>query len=175
MNVHVLLFVQPSVAVQVTSVLPTENKLPDGGAQLTDTLPPELSDAVGTGHETATRFVPQICISLFVGHWIEGGVVSRATVTVKVQVARSPQGLVAVQLTVDVPTANKLPDGGTHDTSAGKRQLFETAGAGYGTGTEVVPQVQITRLVGQVISRGAWAQTCAAGASTIQHTVTKAR
>jgi len=171
------LFVQLSVAVQVTTVLPTENKLPDGGAQLTGTFPPELSDAVGAGHETATRFVPQVRSSLFVGHSIDGGVVSRATVTVKMQVSRSPQSLVAAQLTVDVPTVNKLPEGGTQDTWAGNRQLFETAGAGYGTATGPVPQVQMIWLVGQIIRRGAtWALTCAAAkASAIQPATANAR
>ncbi len=35
-KVHELLFVQPSVAVQVTAVVPAGNRLPDGGTQTTD-------------------------------------------------------------------------------------------------------------------------------------------
>ncbi len=43
-----------------------------------------------------------------------GGMVSRTTVTVKLQVARSSQGFVTVQDTVIVPTLNTLPEAGTH-------------------------------------------------------------
>lgn len=129
LNVQVVLLVQPSVAVQITGVVPLGNKLPEGGVHVTVTLP-ELSDAPGADHDTGTGFVPQIVRTMFAGHWIEGGVVSRVTITEKVQVSRSPQGLVAVQLTVDVPRAKKLPAGGTQDTCAAKRQLFETAGSG---------------------------------------------
>ena len=46
-KVQVVRFVQSSVAVQVTVVVPTGNKLPDAGEQLTATLGSALSVAVG--------------------------------------------------------------------------------------------------------------------------------
>ena len=46
-NVQVLRFVQSSVAVQVTLVVPIGNELPDAGVQVTVTLGARLSVAVG--------------------------------------------------------------------------------------------------------------------------------
>ena len=48
-KVQAVRLVQSSVAVQVTVVLPTGNKLPDGGEQVTATLASALSVAVGVG------------------------------------------------------------------------------------------------------------------------------
>ena len=60
-KVQVLRFVQSSVAVQVTVVLPTGNGLPDGGEQTNETLVSALSVAVGGEYETGTvEAVPQI-------------------------------------------------------------------------------------------------------------------
>ena len=60
-KVQVLRFVQSSVAVQVTVVLPTGNGLLDGGAQTTETLVSALSVAVEAGKVTGTvEAVPQI-------------------------------------------------------------------------------------------------------------------
>jgi hypothetical protein len=50
-----------------------------------------------------------------IGQLIVGGPSSR-TVTVNVQVAEFPSASVAVQVTVVVPTANALPEGGLHET-----------------------------------------------------------
>ena len=58
-KVQLARFVQSSVAVQVTGVVPIGNRLPDAGLQSTVTLPEALSEAVGTGHETGTGLVPQ--------------------------------------------------------------------------------------------------------------------
>ena len=56
---------------------------------------------------------------IFAGHVITGGVVSRTTVTVNVQVALFPKASVAVQVTVVVPTGNGDPDAGTQMTLGG--------------------------------------------------------
>ena len=56
---------------------------------------------------------------IFAGHVITGGVVSRTTVTVNVQVALFPKASVAVQVTVVVPTGNGDPDAGTQTTLGG--------------------------------------------------------
>ena len=68
-KVQVLRFVQSSVAVQVTVVLPTGNGLPDGGEQTTETLVSALSVAVGAGKVTGTvDAVPQRRTVLSPGH-----------------------------------------------------------------------------------------------------------
>jgi hypothetical protein len=64
------------------------------------------------------------------GHVMAGGVTSRATVTVNVQVADSRQEFVARQETVVVPRANAEPDGGVQVTVAMAEQLPVVAGAG---------------------------------------------
>ena len=48
-NEHELWLVQPSVAVQVTTVRPGGNTLPDGGWQTTSGAAPLLSFAAGAG------------------------------------------------------------------------------------------------------------------------------
>ena len=69
-NVQVVRFVQSSVAVQVTVVVPGGNKEPDGGAQATATLASALSVAVGGGQETRASgtVVPQSQTMRLVGH-----------------------------------------------------------------------------------------------------------
>ena len=91
------------------------------------------------------------------GQSITGGVMSRATVTVKVQVARSPQILVAVQVTVVVvPRMNGAPEGGLQMTVTGPVQFPpEVVGVGYTTGAVLLtPQIQLVRLSGQLMLRG---------------------
>jgi hypothetical protein len=53
---------------------------------------------------------------MLAGQVMAGGVTSRATVTVKVQVVRLVQSSVAVQVTVVVPGGKRLPAGGKHVT-----------------------------------------------------------
>ncbi len=67
-NVQLLRFVQSSVAVQVTCVVPMGNRLPDAGLQSTVTLREALSETVGAGHETGTGLVPQMDRVMFEGH-----------------------------------------------------------------------------------------------------------
>jgi hypothetical protein len=81
---------------------------------------------------------------------MEGGVTSRATVTVNVQVVRFVQSSVAVQVTVVVPGGNSEPEGGEHVTATLGSALSVAIGRGHDTcasGT-VVPQSQTMRFVG---------------------------
>lgn len=59
-----------------------------------------------------------------------GGIVSRATVTVKLQTADSRQEFVARQVTVVVPRMNTAPEGGVQVTRAFVGQEDEVVGAG---------------------------------------------
>jgi hypothetical protein len=59
-----------------------------------------------------------------------GGIVSRATVTVKLQTADSLHEFVARQVTVVVPRMNTAPDGGVQVTMAFVGQAAVVAGAG---------------------------------------------
>src|SRR6266545_1697048 len=98
-NWQVLRLVQSSVAVQLTTVRPTGNRLPDGGTQATDGFGSVSSSAFGVGNVTTTPFVEQVQTRRLVGHWMEGGVLSAFTVTRNWQVCRLPQLSVAVQVT----------------------------------------------------------------------------
>lgn len=59
-----------------------------------------------------------------------GGIVSRATVTVKLQTADSRQEFVARQVTVVVPRMNTAPEGGAQVPRAFVGQEDEVVGAG---------------------------------------------
>ena len=58
-KVHVLRLVQSSKATQVTSVVPGENRLPEGGSQMTLTVAEWLSVAGGAGYSTGIGLVVQ--------------------------------------------------------------------------------------------------------------------
>ena len=87
---------------------------------------------------------------VFGGQVIVGGCVSRATVTVNVQVVRLVQLSVAVQLTVVVPRGNVLPDGGEQSTATLVSALYVAVGKGHDTTAVVVavPHSQKIRFVG---------------------------
>lgn len=131
-NVQVVRLVQLSVAVQVTVVVPNWNTLPEAGEQTTDTLVSALSVATGGGHDTTAleAAVPQSQTMRLVGHGMTGGVVSRATVTMKVHTADSLHALVARQVTVVEPSGNSAPEGGEHMTTAFDGQPALVVGGG---------------------------------------------
>ena len=130
-KMQVVRFVQLSVAVQVTVLVPSGNGLPDAGEHVTATLVFALSVAVGGGHDTGVvDATPQSQMMRLVGHSRTGGVVSRATVTVKLHTVDSRQEFVAWQVTVVVPGINVAPDGGLHVTTALVWQLPVVVGAG---------------------------------------------
>lgn len=68
-KVHVLRFVQSSVAVQVTVVVPAGKGLPEGGEHATVTLESALSVAIGAGKVTGTvEALPQMETERLLGH-----------------------------------------------------------------------------------------------------------
>ena len=86
---------------------------------------------------------------MLAGHWMTGGDVSRAMVTVNVQVVRLVQSSVAVQVTVEVPSGNELFDGGEQETTTLVSALSVAEGSVNETrAVDAVPQSQTMRLVG---------------------------
>jgi len=113
-KLHVAVFIDASVAVQVTVVVPTGMHEPDGGVQATVT-PGQLSLAVVVKFTTwhawpaGTQTALFVTAVMFAGQVIWGGCVS-LTVTLNEQLA--PDSL--VQLTGVVPTWKKVFDAGVH-------------------------------------------------------------
>ena len=97
------------VEVHVTVVVPVANVLPLAGEQTTTGV--GVPDEVGFVH-TATWL--SHCV-MFDGHALITGVTFIVTVNVQLD---DPHELVAVQVTVEVPVANVLPDNGEHATVA---------------------------------------------------------
>ena len=116
-NEQLLLFPQLSVALQTTVCTPGE-ETSDGGTQTTVGFGSRSSVTVGL-KKSRTMVLPgqRQLKTRFVGHTMDGGVMSRMTVTVKLQDRVLPQSSVAVQTTVLVPAGNELPDAGTQVTS----------------------------------------------------------
>ena len=102
-----------SVAMQVTMVVPTGKKLPDGGVQTT-VSPVQLSVTEAAYTTTAPQLPVSLSCVMSAGQLATGGSVS-STVTSKVQVVVVPAASVAVHVTVVTPTGNTLPEGGKHD------------------------------------------------------------
>src|SRR4029079_7004930 len=91
-----------SVAVHVTVVVPTVNKLPDGGLHTTTGAGSQLSAAVTTKAYVVAPF-PGDSTVVSPGHAITGGVESPPKVTLNVHVELFPSASVAVQVTAVVP------------------------------------------------------------------------
>src|SRR5580765_8652314 len=100
--------------VQFTVVAPSGNVLPDAGAQETVGLGSTLSTA-DTLKDTAAPPGPVASACWFPGP-VTTGAVESVTVTENVPEAWFPELSVAVQVTVEVPSGNVLPDGGEHPT-----------------------------------------------------------
>jgi hypothetical protein len=126
-KLHVAVFPEVSVAVQVTVVVPSGTLEPDAGLQATVT-PGQLSEATGAGYVMITLDAPfGVTAVTFAGHMITGGCVS-FTVMVNVQVAVLPAASVAVPVTVVTPFGKVEPDGG-EATRVGTEQLSVAVGA----------------------------------------------
>src|ERR1017187_4488014 len=116
---------QPSLAVTVTGVVPTENVLPLGGMTLKNGggLQPPVADTV---KNTAMPF-ELVAVTVMLDEQLRliGGL---TTVTWNEQFVLLPQESLAVTLTGVVPTANVLPLGGLAVTNGGGLQppLAET-------------------------------------------------
>src|SRR6185436_341258 len=119
----------PSVAVQVTVVLPTEKVLPLAGEQLTLTRPAQLSRAVEAVQlTTAPHLSASVPWAMSAGQPLITGASSSVTVTLKVQVAMLAPS-VAVQVTVVWPTEKVLPLAGEQLTLTTPAQLSRAVGA----------------------------------------------
>jgi hypothetical protein len=108
-----VVLLEASVAVQLTVVVPMANVLPDGGVHVFVT-PGALSVAVVTKDTTAPDGEVAFTI-MFAGTVSDGGSVS-TTFTRNDPEDVLPEPSVAVQLTVVVPIAKAVPDGGTQAT-----------------------------------------------------------
>ena len=107
-NEQVAVLPDPSVAVQVTVVVPAGKLEPEGGTQATVT-PGQLSLTVGAGKVTGSLLVSGSPVAVtLAGQVIDGGDVS-TTVTVNVQLSPAPASW---QVTVVVPTGKNDPDAG---------------------------------------------------------------
>src|SRR6059036_713686 len=108
---HVAVLPLPSVAVQVTRLVPTGNC---AGALLVTVTAPQLSLAVGLPKATpVAKQVPALALTVTsAGQLTVGGCVSR-TVTVNVQVLVLPLLSLAVLVTVVTPTGKAEPLAGT--------------------------------------------------------------
>jgi hypothetical protein len=111
-NEQVAVFPEASVAVTFTVVVPTGNKVPEAGDEVT-TVPVQLSEATGVVHVTIAPHTPASLLRvIFAGQVTVGGWLS-ITLTVKVQ---KPPPTVEVEVTVVVPTGKNVPDAGDAET-----------------------------------------------------------
>ena len=103
---------EPSVAVQMTVVVPTGNELPEGGTHVGVRLPLAVSVALAVN---VTWAPPGPVAGTLIGPGTlrTGGVVSW-TVTGNELLPVFPWLSVAVHVTVVVPSWNVLPDAGAH-------------------------------------------------------------
>ena len=113
-NVQQTTFVARSNAQHVTVVVPTAKVEPEAGVHVIRSRA-QLSVAVGGAYWTAMALQLALTTSRFVGQEMDGGIVSRMTVTWKQQKFVNPAKTL-VQHTVRAPRAKLLPEGGTHTT-----------------------------------------------------------
>jgi hypothetical protein len=86
-----------SLAVQSTAVVPLENRVPEGGAHVTDAMP-QLSDALAENVTTASQRPDSVTVKMFAGQAIAG--FSRScTITPKVHRFVFPLVSVATHVT----------------------------------------------------------------------------
>ena len=103
-----------SVAAQLTAVVPIAKREPDAGEHVTVSLVPSTA-SLTAGVKVTIAPVDAVAIAVMSACVILGAVVS-TTFTVNVLVV-VPAVLVALQLTVVVPSGNVEPDGGVQPTA----------------------------------------------------------
>jgi hypothetical protein len=118
---HCVVLFDPSVAVQVTVVVPTGNIDPAGGLHTTVGAGGQLSVAVGVVKLTSALIAKghEACAVTVIGAaqpFGNTGASVSFTVTVKLQVALLPTPFEAVHITVVTPFGNTLPDEGVQVT-----------------------------------------------------------
>ena len=111
LNVQELVLPVASVAVTVTSVVPTGNVLPEAGT-LEVVTPGQLSVVVDEKVTTASHW-PGILLTVISAGQVTTGASVSFTVTLKVQELVFPEASVAVTVTSVVPTGNTVPEAGT--------------------------------------------------------------
>jgi len=158
---------EPSVAVQVTVVVPSGNVLPEEGAQTSVGVGSIASTALAVYVTTAPDGLVA-CTVMFAGTVTTGGVVSW-TVT-----ENDPEPVllcasVAVQLTVVVPTGKVPPEEGEHKGAIGPSTMSEaeaenvtTAPEGPVAGVVMLPG---TETEGAVVSTTVMSKTTESGTS----------
>jgi hypothetical protein len=162
-KLHELLLPDVSEAEQVTVVTPFGNALPAAGEQVTTAAPSQASVAVGAVYVTAAVHNPASVLAvMFVGHPAKVGPWLSLTVTVKLHVEFGLTPFVAVQVTVVVPFANALPDGGEHVT-VGEGQPVAVGVANVTAAVQSPGSVLVVMLVGQAPIVGASRTVVVAG------------
>src|SRR6266571_5929537 len=118
LKVQALVLPLPSVAVQVTTVVPLAKPVPLAGKQTTEALV-QLSLAVGVVKvATAVHWPASVLFTMLAGQAAMTGASVSLTVTLKVQALVLPLPSVAVQVTIVVPLTNVLPLAGAQATEA---------------------------------------------------------
>jgi hypothetical protein len=147
-----------SVAVYVTTVVPTGNKAP-GLKLLTNKVPEQLSVTVGTVHVTGAVHKPELAATvMFEGTWEMTG--SRSTTnTQNPAVSALPFTSVAVYRTRVRPTPKKLP-GVAVGAKLAMPQLSVAVGAFHVTAVpQVVAPLMTVMLAGMLAMIGFWLST----------------
>jgi hypothetical protein len=128
-KLHVPVLPAESVAVQVTVVVPTGKTLPEAALHVGVRSPSQASVAVTVYSTTAPPEVSHSTPRMSSGQETTGSV-SSTTTTSNVHVSVLPLESVAVQVTVVVPKANTLPEGGSQVTTGAASQRSVAVGSG---------------------------------------------
>ena len=119
-------------------------------SQLSLAAPPAARNCASVAGHGGTLL--KHCTVMLDGQVMTGGIVSLRTCTKKLQVLELPQLSVAVQTTVMVPVAKRLPEGGTQVTVTFVPQRF--VAVTLKDTTALVAQVQTVMFEGQTIVGG---------------------
>src|SRR5437867_605290 len=138
-----------SAAVQFTAFVPLAKVLPDGGRHVTGTAP-QLSIAVGLNVATASHLPVVVFRVRSAGQEMTGRSPS-FTVTVKEQVCSLLLASRAVQTTVFVPLAKRVPEAGTQVVEA-TLQLSEAVAENVTLASQRPGSVAVTMFVVHVIT-----------------------
>src|SRR3954452_14829111 len=141
------------VAEQVTSVAPSGNIDPDAGTHVTGNSPSNGSTAEAT-KVTIAPAGPVASTRMFFGAVTFGGFgFFGVTVTLKLAEAELPWRSAVEQATAVVPSANTLPDAGTHETG----RVPSTRSAAEAVKLTTAPGALVARVVtcGGTVNAGA--------------------
>src|SRR5688500_16924712 len=104
-----------SIAVHSTAVVPIGNVLPDAGTHETPIV--ALTASLAEAANVITRPSAELASSLMSAGTVTNGAVVSRTVTLNADSAGLPAASSAEQTTFVVPSANRLPDAGRHETA----------------------------------------------------------